>query len=69
MAAVPTKGSKVTWNTPQGPTQGEVVKTVTSVTQLRGHVAKASKAHPEVLVQSGKSGKRAIHKPEHLKKT
>ena len=68
MAKLPKKGDKVTWGTPQGETHGTVERVVTSTTKVKGHTAKATKEHPEVLVKSDKSGKEAVHKPESLKK-
>ncbi len=62
-------GDRVTWNTAQGKTRGKVVRTVTSKTRVKGHVAKASEDHPEYLVESGKTGARAMHKPGALKKS
>ena len=67
MAALPKKGAKVTWGTSQGETVGTVEKVVTSTTKVKSHVAKATKANPEVMVKSSKSGKKAVHKPEELK--
>ncbi len=61
-------GDKVRWNTSQGPTTGEVARTVTSTTHVKGHVAKASPSHPEVMVRSAKSGKTAVHERAALKK-
>lgn len=68
MAATPKTGDKVTWKTPQGETEGTVEKVVTTTTKVKGHTAKATKDKPEVLVKSAKSGKKAVHKPEELKK-
>ena len=68
MAALPKTGDKVSWTTPQGETHGTVEKVVRGTTKVKGHVAKATKDHPEVLVKSAKSGKEAVHKPEELKK-
>jgi len=68
MTKLPDKGDHVTWGTPQGQTEGTVEKTVTSETKVKGHVAKATKEHPEVLVKSARSGKQAVHKPDELKK-
>lgn len=62
-------GDKVSWDTPQGGTQGEVVKTLTSPTDIKGHHVAASEDNPEVLVKSDKSGKEAAHKPDALKKS
>jgi hypothetical protein len=68
MAELPDKGEKVKWDTPQGETHGTVEKIVTSTTKVKGHTVKATKDHPEVEVRSEKSNKKAIHKPEELKK-
>lgn len=68
MTALPKKGEKVSWGTSQGKTEGTVEKIVTSATKVKGHVAKATKDHPEVLVKSSKTGKQAVHRPEELKK-
>ena len=69
MSKLPKPGDKVKWDTPQGETHGTVEKVVTSATKVKGHTAKASKEHPEVQVKSAKSGKKAVHKPEELKKS
>lgn len=61
-------GNKVSWNTPQGRTQGTVEHAVTGTERVKGHEAKASHAHPEYRVRSDTSGKEAIHKPEALRK-
>ena len=68
MAGQPKKDDKVTWNTPQGETHGTVEKIVTTTTRVKGHVAKATKEAPQVLVKSDKSGKEAVHKPAELKR-
>ena len=68
MAARLKAGDHVSWNTSQGTTSGKVVKKLTTTTKIKGHTAKASKAHPEFKVKSDKSGKQAIHKPEELRK-
>ena len=65
---MPKQGEHVTWNSPQGKIDGKVVKTVTSATSVKGHTAKATKDKPQVLVESAKTGKRALHKPDALKK-
>ncbi len=69
MTTLPKKGDKVQWGTPQGKTEGVVERIVSSTTKVKGHTAKATKDHPEVLVKSSKSGKEAIHRPEELKKS
>lgn len=61
-------GDKVSWNTPQGETHGTVEKKVTSRERVKGHVASATKEHPQYKVKSAKTGAEAIHKPEELRK-
>jgi hypothetical protein len=61
-------GDKVEWDTSQGETRGEVVKKQTSETRIRGHKVAASEDDPQFIVESGKSGKRAAHKPGELRK-
>ena len=61
-------GDKVAWGTPQGETKGEVIKKQTSATQIKGHKVAASKDDPQYIVESDKSGKKAAHKAEELRK-
>ncbi|KND58635.1 hypothetical protein BVER_06386 [Candidatus Burkholderia verschuerenii] len=58
----------VKWSTPQGDTIGHIVRVITSHTQLDGHTVSASKDEPHYEVESDKSGKRAVHKGDALKK-
>lgn len=62
------KGDKVSWDTSQGKTHGEVVQKLTSPKRIKGHEAKASKDDPQYLVKSDKTGAEAAHKPEELRK-
>ncbi len=62
------KGDRVEWNTSQGKTEGEVIKKLTSPTKIKGHKVAASDENPEYLVKSSKSGDKAAHKPDALKK-
>ncbi len=62
------KCDPVSWNTPQGKTEGTVEKKLTEDTQIKSHKVSASKDNPEYLVKSDKSGKEAAHKPGELKK-
>jgi hypothetical protein len=62
------KGEKVEWDSSGGHSEGKVIKKVTSATHIKGHKVAASKDNPEYIVESGKSGKRAAHKPEALTK-
>lgn len=61
-------GDTVEWGTSQGKTIGTVKKKLTSPMKIKGHKVAASKDNPEYLVESGKSGDKAAHKPETLKK-
>lgn len=62
------KGDKVEWDTSQGATHGEVEKKITATTQIKGHTAKPTKDDPQYLVKSAKTGAKAAHKPEELRK-
>ncbi len=62
------KGDKVSWSTHGTTTSGEVKKKITSETEAAGRTVKASKDEPQYLVESDKSGKDAVHKPESLRK-
>ncbi|MBB3646288.1 hypothetical protein FHX14_002481 [Rhizobium sp. BK619] len=62
------KGDEVSWDTSQGETEGKVVKKQASPTKIKGHKVKASAAEPQYIVESDKSGKRAAHKPDELRK-
>lgn len=61
-----TKGTKLSWNTPQGTTQGTVVERKTKDFQLAGHHFTASDDEPMFVVESEKTGKHAAHKPSAL---
>lgn len=61
-------GDTVEWDHSQGTTTGKVVKTLTSPMKIKGHKVAASRDNPEYLVESGKTGARAAHKPSELKK-
>jgi hypothetical protein len=62
------KGDKVAWNTSQGETKGKVVRKQTSATKIKDHLVKATPDDPQYIVESEKSGKRAAHKPDQLRK-
>ena len=61
-------GDKVEWRHSQGKSTGEVVRKVTKPTKIKDHKVAASKDHPEYIVESSKTGARAAHKPDALKK-
>ena len=60
------KGTSVEWNTPQGPTQVNVVEKKTSDFELVGNQHRASEAEPQYVVESAKTGARAAHKASAL---
>lgn len=60
------KGTKVTWNTPQGRTEGTIVEKRTEDFQLDGHTYRASAEDPRYVVESDGSGARAAHKGDAL---
>lgn len=62
------KGDKVEWDTSQGKTHGTVEKKQTSQTHIKGHKVAATKDDPQYIVKSDKSGAKAAHKPDELKK-
>lgn len=62
------RGDRVQWNTAHGKTTGKVVKKQTRPTRIQTHAVKASRAKPEFIVESEKTGKRAAHKRSALKK-
>lgn len=62
------KGDSVAWETPQGKTNGKVVKKLTKPMDIKGHHVAASIENPEYLVESDKTGKHAAHKPAALKR-
>lgn len=61
-------GDKVSWNHSQGETTGKVVRKVTSPTKIRNHKVAASPDNPEYMVESGKTGARAAHRPSELRR-
>lgn len=60
------KGSAVSWNTPQGTTHGKTVEKKTSSFQLDGQTFRASDDEPYWVVESEKSGAKAAHKESSL---
>lgn len=62
------KGDKVSWNTPQGKTEGKIEKKITQDVEFAGKKFNATTEEPKFKVKSSKTGKKAIHKPESLNK-
>ncbi len=61
-------GDVVAWDHSQGSSTGKVVKKLTRPTRIRNHKVAASPENPEYLVESGKTGARAAHRPTELRK-
>lgn len=59
---------KVTWNTSQGSTKGEIVKKMTEDGEYQGLQISASKDDPRYVVRSEATGKVAAHKADALSK-
>ncbi len=67
------EGDKVEWGTPQGKTTGTVKEEVTGEKRVankgqKGTMVKGSKDDPRYVVESEKSGRKAAHKRDALKK-
>ncbi|MFF8289545.1 DUF2945 domain-containing protein [Streptomyces sp. NPDC016309] len=62
------KGDEVTWSSHGKSVRGKVKKKITSRTEAAGRTVAASKDEPQYEVESEKSGGRAVHKPESLRK-
>ena len=56
------------WESSQGTVTGKVKKKLVGPTEIKGHHVSASPENPEYLVESEKTGAKAAHKPEALKK-
>ncbi len=64
-------GERINWASSEGEIAGHVVSKVTSatsVTDVKGHTAKASRADPQYGVKGDTTGAEAIHKPSALTK-
>jgi len=55
------KGTKVSWNTPQGKTHGTVVEKRTKDFTFDGQHFNASDDEPKYIVESEKTGAKAAH--------
>ena len=61
-------GDRVSWDSPQGRTQGKVVERKTKDFQLDGQHWRASEDEPKLVVESEKTGAKAAHEPSALNK-
>ena len=62
------KGDRVTWQSHGGTAEGVVEKKITSDTEAAGRTVRASEDEPQYLVESEKTGARAAHKPDALRR-
>lgn len=60
------EGDRVTWNTPQGTTEGTVVERRTAGFQFKGQKFTASEDDPAFIVESASTHQRAAHKESAL---
>jgi hypothetical protein len=61
-------GDRVSWDSPQGRTQGKVVERKTKDFQLDNQQWRASEDEPKLIVESEKTGAKAAHEPSALNK-
>ncbi|WP_299570134.1 DUF2945 domain-containing protein [uncultured Williamsia sp.] len=62
------QGDTVSWNTPQGKTEGTATEKRTSEFEFEGQTFKASDDEPYWIVESDKTGSKAAHKESTLDK-
>ncbi|MFJ8804141.1 DUF2945 domain-containing protein [Streptomyces sp. NPDC102487] len=62
------KGDKVSWKSHGETVSGTVKRKVTERTEAAGRTVDASHAEPQYEVESDKTGRSAVHKPEALRK-
>jgi hypothetical protein len=62
------KGDEVSWRSHGSETQGKVEQEITERTEAAGRTVDASPDDPQYEVRSDKSGRKAVHKPDALRK-
>ncbi|MFH8367166.1 DUF2945 domain-containing protein [Streptomyces sp. NPDC018031] len=62
----PRKGDEVTWRSHGQTVPGKVKKKITKRTEAAGRTVDASPDEPQYEVESDKSGRTAVHKPQAL---
>ena len=60
------KGDEVTWRSHGQTVRGTVRKKITERTEAAGRTVDASSEEPQYEVESDKTGRTAVHKPEAL---
>lgn len=61
-------GDRVSWKSQGKRVDGKVVKKLTKPIDIESHHVAASPEHPEFLVESEKTGRKAAHTPAALRK-
>ncbi|MEW1613694.1 MULTISPECIES: DUF2945 domain-containing protein [unclassified Streptomyces] len=62
------RGDDVTWQSHGQDVEGTVTRKVDHRTEAAGRTVDASKDEPQYEVESDKTGRSAVHKPESLRK-
>ncbi len=62
------KGDRVSWNSHGQTVSGKVKKRITERAEAAGRTVDASKEDPQYEVESEKSGRSAVHKPQALRR-
>ncbi|MEU0373847.1 DUF2945 domain-containing protein [Streptomyces sp. NPDC006283] len=62
------RGDKVAWNSHGQTVTGKVKRKITERTKTAGRTVDASEEEPQYEVESDKSGRSAVHKPDALRK-
>ncbi|MET9927133.1 MULTISPECIES: DUF2945 domain-containing protein [unclassified Streptomyces] len=64
----PSKGDEVTWKSHGQEVEGSVTRKIEKRTEAAGRTVDASKEEPQYEVRSDKTGNKAVHRPESLKR-
>ncbi|MFF4243395.1 DUF2945 domain-containing protein [Streptomyces sp. NPDC001822] len=64
----PSRGDKVSWESHGHRTTGKVKKKITGRTEAAGRTVDASRDDPQYEVESDRSGRSAVHRPDALRK-
>ncbi|MBM7440576.1 DUF2945 domain-containing protein [Streptomyces sp. HB132] len=62
------KGDEVSWSSHGQDVPGKVKKKITGRREAAGRTVDASEDEPQYEVESDRSGRRAVHKPQSLRK-
>ncbi|WP_103532935.1 DUF2945 domain-containing protein [Streptomyces sp. SM11] len=62
------KGDSVSWSSHGQTVPGKVKRKITERGEVAGRTVNASEAEPQYEVESEKSGRTAVHKPQSLRK-